>query len=361
MSRILKISLLLVVMAGVAAWTLRPAALPEVQVIHAQRGPIESTIRVTGRVINDRTVTLTALLDGQIQGMLVEKGQKVKAGQVLAYLDKREADALLEKARAQAARERQAVDEAARKLQRLRKMGRSGGAAAQTIDDAEAEWRAAQARLRVAEADLNVAKIHREKIEITAPFAGVITQKTAEVGQWLEAGTQLFTLVADEGREIEANVDAGDSGIVHVGQTVTVISDAFPGRDWHETVHWIAPAITADQDDAINTFAVRMTLGPDAPPLLLEQQVDVRIRTARKEDVLKLPYGALIDQGDKQQVAVVRDGRIKLVDVGTGIDDFSHIEITAGLKGDEDIVLPQGQKKLTDGMAVQIRHDTAQP
>ena len=356
--RLLKIILLLAVGGAAAAWALRPAALPEVTVIHAQRGPIESTIRVTGRVINDRTVTLTALLDGQIQGMLVQKGQQVKAGEALAYLDKREADALLEKARAQAARERDAVEEDARKLRRLRKMGRSGGASTQAVEDAEAEWRGARARLRVAEAELSVANIHREKIEITAPFAGVITQKTAEVGQWLEAGTPLFTLVANQGREIEANVDAGDSGIVTLGQTVTVTCDAFPGRAWQETVHWIAPAITADQDDAINTFAVRMTLGPDAPPLLLEQQVDVRIRTARKDNVLKLPYGALLDHGDKQQVAVIRDGRIKFVDVTTGIDDFSHIEIVMGLKGDEDVVLPQGQIKLQDGMAVQVRRDS---
>jgi membrane fusion protein (multidrug efflux system) len=291
----------------------------------------------------------------------VQKGQKVKAGQVLAYLDKREADALLEKARAQAAREREAVDEAARKLRRLREMGRTGGASTQAVEDAETDWRAARARLRVAEAELSVAKIHREKIEITAPFAGVITKKTAEVGQWLEAGTPLFTLVANAGREIEANVDAGDSGIVAVGQTVTVTCDAFPGRAWRETVHWIAPAITADEEDAINTFAVRMTLGPDAPPLLLGQQVDVRIRTARKENVLKLPYGALLDKDDRQQVAVVRDGRVKLVDVSTGIDDFSHIEIVTGLNGNEDVILPQGRKTLENGMAVQIRRDTAQP
>ena len=104
-----------------------------------------------------------------------------------------------------------------------------------------------------------------------------------------------------------------------------------------------------------------MTLGPDAPPLLLEQQVDVRISTDRKENVLKLPYGALIDKGEMQQVAVVRNGRAKLVDVTTGIDDFSHIEIASGLKGDEDIILPQGQQRLEDGMAVQIRRDTAPP
>jgi hypothetical protein len=50
-----------------------------------------------------------------------------------------------------------------------------------------------------------------------------------------------------------------------------------------------------------------------------------------------------------------------LVNVTTGIDDFSHIEIVAGLKGDEDVVLPQGQNKLEDGMTVQVHRDIPGP
>ena len=70
-----------------------------VKVMHPAVGNIESSIRVTGRVVNDRTVIITALIDGEIREMNVRKGDSVEAGQVLAVLDQREAEALVEKRR----------------------------------------------------------------------------------------------------------------------------------------------------------------------------------------------------------------------------------------------------------------------
>ena len=353
-------AIVLLTLTVVVGWKLQQDNTVEVEVVRAETGSIESVIRVTGRVINDRTVTMTALVDGQIQAMLVQKGDRVKAGQVLAYFDKREAEALMEKAAAVVARERQAVDEATRKLKRLREMSLTGGASAQAVEDAEASWRSAKARLQVAEAELRVAQIHREKVEVTAPWDGVIIEKSTEQGQWLEAGIKLFTLVAEEGREIEANVDAGDSGVVEIGQTVAITCDAFPGRRWNETVHWISPAIITDESAVVNSFAVRMTIGPDAPPLLLGQQVDVEIRTAHRDSALKLPYTALIESEQSSQVAVARDGKVVYVPVTTGIEDFTHVEIVAGITAADSVILPQG-KAPPEGSMVKVRQGNQQP
>ena len=357
---LIAVVVLLALTAAVGGWKLNQGNAVEVEVITVERGSIESVIRVTGRVINDRTVTMTALVDGQIQGMLVQKGDQVKAGQVLAYFDKREADALMERAKAVVARERQAVDEAARKLQRLREMSLTGGASAQAVEDTEAQWSAAKARLQVANAELKVAQIHREKVEVTAPWDGVIIEKSTEQGQWLEAGIKLFTLVAEEGREIEGNVDAGDSGVVEIGQNVTITCDAFPGRRWNETVHWISPAIITAESAAVNSFAVRMTLGPDAPPLLLGQQVDMEILTTQRDSILKLPYSVLIESEESSQVAVVRDGKVVYVPVTTGIEDFTHVEIVTGLAAGDSVILPQG-KPPAEGSMVKVRQENQQP
>ncbi len=348
---LLSVVALLTLTLVVAGWKYSQGNVFDVAVITVETGPIEAVIRVTGRVINDRTVTLTALVDGQIMGMLVQKGDRVKAGQVLAYFDKREADALMDKAKAVVARERQAVDEATRKLKRLKEMSLTGGASMQAVEDTEALWRAARARLQVAEAELRVARIQREKVEVTAPWDGVIIEKSTEQGQWVEAGIKLFTLVAEEGREIEANVDAGDSGVVAIGQTVSITSDAFADRRWNETIHWISPAIITAENAVLNSFAVRMTLGPEAPPLLLGQQVDVEIRTAHRASVLKLPYTALIESEGGAQIAVVRDGKVVYVPVSTGIEDFTHVEIVSGLAAGDSVILFQG-KALAEGTLV---------
>ena len=354
------VATLLSLTAAIAAWKYHQDDAIAVEVINAETGTIESVIRVTGRVINDRTVTMTALVNGQIQGMLVQKGDRVKAGQVLAFLDKREADALVEKAAAVVARERQSVDEASRKLERFRKISLAGNASTQTVEDAQAEWRAAQARLQVAEAERRVAQIQREKVEITAPWDGVIIEKSTEQGQWVEAGIKLFTLVAEEGREIEANVDAGDSGVVKIGQTVTLTCDAFPGQRWNETIHWISPAIITDENAVLNSFAVRTTLGADSPPLLLGQQVDIEIRTAHRESVLKLPYTALIESDEMSKVAIVHEGKVKYRQVKTGIEDFTHVEIVDGITVDESIIISHG-KAPAEGSIVKIKTGIENP
>ena len=212
----------------------------------------------------------------------------------------------------------------------------------------------------MADAELLVARIHREKVEVTAPWNGVIIEKSAEQGQWLEAGMKLFTLVAEEGREIEANVDAGDSGVVDIGQVVSITCDAFPGRRWDESIHWISPAIITDEGAVVNSFAARMTLGPEAPPLLLGQQVDVAIRTASRDSVLKLPYTTLIESEEHAQVAVVRDGKVVFIPVTTGIENFTHVEIISGLTANDAVILPQG-KPLVEGSMVTIKQGQPKP
>ncbi len=326
----------------------------EVKLVSVERGDIKSAIRVTGRVINDKTVTMTALVNGQIEGMLVKKGDKVAADQVLAFFDKREADAKLAKSKAVLAREEQAVIESESKFNRLRNVKSSGGSSQQIIDDAEAEIKAARTRRRVAKADLNVATIQREKIEVRAPFAGVITEKTTEKGQWLEAGTKLFTLVGLEGREIDVKVDAGDSGSIKMGQTVDLTCDAYPGLVWQEKIHWIAPSIIQDEKSAaVNTFSVRISLSSQAPNLLLGQQVDAHIVLASKQNVLRLPYSAVQGELDNYQVFVLEDNVVKSKSIKAGLEDDRYIEILSGLAEGEKVILLEG-KTLTENQVVQV-------
>jgi len=345
------IGLLVALASATLLWGVPKEDLREVVVVQPERRPIESTIRVTGRVDTDRTVALSALIDGSIKELLVARGEQVNKGQTLAVLDQREAEAISSKAEAVLDREREAIKEQIKKLQRLRDVLPAGGATAQLVDDGEAELRTAKARLRIAQEDARIARIRLDKAKVEAPFDGIITEKTAEMGQWVEAGTKLFTLVAQQGWEIEANVDAADSLRVQRGQAVKVSSDAFPGRVWTESVHWIAPAINTNESEAANTFAVRITLGSEAPPLLLGQQVDVKLRVGHRENALKVPYGALIESADGYAVAVLRQGRVHIVPVVTGIEDLTHVEIVSGLMGGEHIILPQG-KTLTEGEPV---------
>jgi len=343
------------IIIAILVYSLTGSDTATVKLIKPVISDIETAIRVTGHVINDKTVTMTALVNGQIEDMLVQKGEHVDANQLLAAFDKREADAALAKAAAVMAREEQAVDETQAKYVRLKNVKGSGGSTQQMIDDADAEFKAARARLRVARAELRVAEIQREKIELRAPFAGVITEKTTDKGQWMEAGTKLFTLVGSEGREIEVMVDAGDSGTVQLGQVVKITCDAFPGKVWQEKVHWIAPSIVQDEkNESLNTFAVRISLGEHAPPLLLGQQVDAHIVVASKKQVLSLPFTALRGEQGNYEVGVLNSNSVKFIPVKTGIESDTHIEILSGLKESDQVVISTG-KALTEGQHVIVQ------
>ncbi len=347
------VSVVFVVVAGIY-FLASGGDLRQVKLVAVERGEIKSAIRVTGRVINDKTVTMTALVNGQIDGMLVQKGDTVKADQVLAFFDGREADAKLAKTAAVLAREEQAVIESREKYGRLKNVKLSGGSSQQIIDDAEAMLKAAITRRQVAKADLNVARIQREKIQVRAPFAGVITEKTTEKGQWLEAGTKLFTLVGIEGREIEVKVDAGDSGAIKIGQVVDLTCDAYPGLVWQEKIHWIAPSIIQDESsDAVNTFSVRISLSPQAPKLLLGQQVDAHIVLNYKPDVRRLPYAAIQGDVNNYSVFILENDVVKLKTIKTGLEDDRYIEIIEGLVEGDQVVLTEG-KPIKENQTVQV-------
>lgn len=327
--------------------------IPVVKTISIEQGEISNVINLTGKVINDKTVTLSALVNGQITNMKISKGQVVKKNQILAQFDQREADAELTRLEAEQELTKLKQTLARSTFDRLLNMG-SGGVSQQQIDDAQSEWRISTAQLKVNNAALTIARIQREKYDVTAPFSGVIIEKTTEVGQWVEAGTPLFTLVAEQGREIEVNIDSSDRGLIHTGLSATLTSDAWPDQPWTETIHWLAPVVITKNNEALNSFTARLSLGAKAPALILGQQIDVELVIEQKQDASKIPYSVLIETDDVKQLAVVNsNNQIELKTITTGIEDITHIEVLSGIQPDARIAIPL-ETAFTPGQTVVI-------
>lgn len=333
-------------------WQINTPEIPRVSSVSAQRGEIKNAINLTGKVINDKTVTLSALVNGQITDMKISKGQVVDRNQVLARFDRREADAELTRLQAEQDLAEQKAILTRNTLDRLLNMGSGGSVSQQQVDDAQTEWRIARAQQKVNKAAYSIAAIQREKYDVTAPFDGVITEKTTEVGQWVEAGTPLFTLVALDGREIEVNIDSSDRGQIKLNQKANLKSDAWPDRPWSETIHWLAPAVSQKDNEALNSFTARLSLGKQAPPLILGQQVDVELVIEHKQDALKIPYSVLIEDKDKKQIAIINSSsQIELHDITTGIEDISFVEVLSGVSPEERIAV-NGESPYKQGQQV---------
>lgn len=322
-----------------------------VEITVVQQGEIYQSITVPGRVVSKLRVNITPAIAGRLTNVLVDEGDKVKKGSVLARLDDREAKSILKRTRSTLSAAKQNLSLAKRSLKRLRRAFSKGAVARRLVEDAEADLRSAKARKSITEEEVRTAKLSLENPRIIAPFSGTITARFIEVGQWVVPTETLFTLIDGKQREVEVHVDAADSGGIAVGQTVTLSSDAFPGRNWTEAVTRLAAA-TSNIGNA-NTVTVSVSLGIHAPKLRFGQQVDADIRTAWNPNALKVPYGAVINRKGASWLAVIEDGRARLVGVTTGIEDISHIEILDGVKIGQSVILANGAD-VRDGRRVFI-------
>ena len=331
-----------VVLAALAAFAGLGRTPPvTVDTVRVTRGELVSSLALTGTLINDRTVTITALLDGEITEIGVREGEAAAAGRTLAALDARETRALLDKARAELALARRRVAAARASHERLDAM--AGDVAPQALEDSRLALDSAEAAAEVARTDVRVGELRVENAVVRAPFAGTVTERDAEVGQWVEAGTRLFVLVANDGRVVEAEVDATDFERVRTDQTATLATESAPTRRWTSAVDWIAPAISRGENTAGNAFAIRLPPGEDAPPMLIGQRLDVDLEIDRRDDVATLPLAVLRDlEGASASVLTIEDGVARERAVEIGLTNGETAELVAGLDEGAVVIAPFG-------------------
>ena len=286
------IFLLMLALAGIGAfayWQFKPEPVVSVSTVAVEKRDIVLTLNLVGEVINDQTVTMTALLDGEIISIKAREGDAVSKGDTLAELDSQEANTLLDKAKAELQYQQQNVVMTTRNHQRLNDLSQAGNASKQSLDDALNAKLSAEAAVKVAATSVTLSELRMQNARIEAPFDGTVVLQSAEIGQWVEAGTRLFTIVSDSGNVIEAEVDSSEWSRVSLEQVAQLSTDAIPDMHWPSTVKWIAPNIS---EDSGNTFAVRFSLGDDTPAFLLGQELDVDLELDRVTDVVTVPLQA---------------------------------------------------------------------
>lgn len=321
-----------------------------VDIVSVEQGPIFETINAPGQVVSKKRVELTTAVPGQIVKVAVKEGDLVKKGQVLATLDDRDAMIQIQRADANLDSAKKDVALTERTLDRLVRALQMGAVSRQMAEDAEAAVNAARAKQRVAAEEARAAQLMAERLNVIAPFDGVVTVSYAVDGLWAEPPGPLFQLVDMTQREVELKIPAEQVSRLNSGQVVNLSSEAFPGHQWTEQIVRVAPATSREQGMA-NTLSVYATLGPDAPPLRFGQQVDAQIRTAGNERATRVPLGAVTVQNGRPAVAVIEEGHLRFKPVATGIESFSHVEIRDGLKPGDKVVLLN--KPLEEGAKVE--------
>lgn len=365
---------ILAVVGGVAWWfSSQPVPVAVVAARAADLTGPRILLNASGYVTARREATVSSKVTGKVVEVLIEEGQRVEDGQVLARLDDSNvkaglahAEAALAATQAALSETRVRLDEARRELQRVEALVAGRIATEADLDRAQAEVKSLEARLERQAAEVTVAEreigLRRQELEdtvIRAPFAGVVTIKSAQPGEMISpisAGggftrTGICTLVDMASLEVE--VDVGESYInrVTAGQEVEATLDAYP--DWKIPSKVIAIIPTADRQKS--TVKVRIGFDRLDPRILPEMAVRVGFRgsgeTAPGEAGVMVPRAAVLSENGRDTAWVVREGKASRKTLTTAAAPGDEVLVTKGLQvGDR--VVTNGMARLREGMAV---------
>jgi RND family efflux transporter MFP subunit len=338
-----------------------------------------SLLDASGYVVARRAATVSSKVTGKVAEVLIEEGQHVSEGQVMARLDDSNARAALVQSEAQVAAAQSnldlaklAFDQAGPKTARQQKLAASGFAsdtavedARNVLDSARVGVAVAQRQVAVALASRDFAKRNLDDTVIRAPFAGVVTVKAAQPGEMVSpvsAGggftrTGIGTIVDMDSLEVQVDVAESFINRVRQGMPATVKLNAYP--DWEIPAEVIAVIPTADRSKA--TISVRV--GLKAKDARLAPEMGARVSfLAPKEAAAAgpaprsviVPADAVITDGpDKGVVFVVSDGRLERRAVRLGPAEKDGQVLQAGVRPGETLAVGE-LGKLKDGQQVRI-------
>lgn len=342
-----------------------------------------SVLDATGYVVARRMATVSAKVTGRLRQVLIEEGQHVDAGQVMATLDPVDADAnrTLAAAQLSAARSqigsvqaqlREAEANAARLSplvrQRLVSKSQYDQAIAQR-DSLRAQLVTAQRNAKVASDQLAIADNGVDNTIVRAPFAGVVTAKAAQPGEIvspLSAGggftrTGIGTIVDMDSLEVEVDVGEAYIGRVKPKMPVEAILNAYP--DWKIPGEVIAIIPTADRGKA--TVKVRVALNVKDPRIVPDMGVRVSFlekpsaKTDDKPQGVRVPQAAIVER-DGKDVAFALDDKGDAVEqrtLKTGIALGDDRQVLSGLSAGETVVLDPPDQ-LEDGSKVRMAKES---
>jgi len=336
-----------------ATWT-STQAVPTVTVIHAAASKGTGALVLPGQLAALQSAPIYARTSGYIRKWYVDIGDSVRQGQVLAVLDAPEVDQQLAAAQAdyQTARANQQL--AASTATRWKTMLAKDAVSKQETDEKVGDLAAKTALSNAASANVNRLRYTQGFTRLIAPFPGVVTTRSTNVGTLVTAGsaasTPLFT-VSDISRiRIYVKVPQAYSAQVHPGMDVKLTLPEYPGRTFTAQMTRSADAV----DTTSGTVLVELQAPNGDRALKPGAYAQASFPVAGGGSAVELPASAMIVGQNGTQVAVVgQDGRALLKTVTIAHDLGDRVQISAGLTA-SDRVIDSPPDSLQSGDKVQI-------
>lgn len=315
-------------------------ALPtlELPTCSASPGTIWRWISLPAVATPWQEVTLQAKVSGYLAKIQVDRGDRVKAGDVLAEIAVPELRADLLKWEAE-------VELAEQDFQRINNAMKQASdlVTKQTVD-------AARAKRDIAKAGLENTRAKVAYAVFTAPFDGVVTDRFVDTGAFVADGAKLLTVVDDGTLRIRIGVPEAETSFVRKGLPLTLTADSLAGKSFEASLSRTAGAL----DARTRTLPVEADLKNATQALMPGMFMMARLGLEKHEQAKVIPVDALLTEKTKTSVFKLVEGRAKKTPVKTGFNDGVNVEILEGVE-EKDILVSFGKITVNDGQPVKAK------
>ena len=378
-----------------------------VQTEKVEKRNITQVVSATGKINPVYQVKISAEATGEIVNLPVKEGDVVRKGQLLLRIkpdnyeaQKNSADARLAQSKSSLSSTKAQLDKVESDYKRVQELAQKKLASDSELENAKStylqtlgNYDAMRSGVTQAEAALREAVVNLNKTSVYAPMNGTISRRDVDLservlGSGFSPGTEMLTVADLSKMEATVNVDENDVVLITVGDTATVHVDAYSDKTFKGVVTQIGnSAVTkglGTQDEVVN-FEVKILILNPGSNIRPGMSCDADIETEKKQDVLTVPIQSVtarVDKGitetsqegdqseaalqvkkeksnkPKEVVFIIKDNKAKMIEVKTGISDDTYIEITSGLKGDEEVISGPYRaisKELEDGSKTSIQ------
>jgi membrane fusion protein (multidrug efflux system) len=301
----------------------------------AAMGEIESGPTISGMLVPRDQAVVRAQISGSVLRMFVDQGKPVSAGEIIATIDNTALVDAVTSAKNAVTNAESAVALSHREQQRQETLLKSGAISEQSVDQARQNAVSAEAGLAQAKAMLATAEKQLGYATVRAPFSGVVSEKSASVGDVVQQGTAMYTIVDPSTLELQGTVPANALGIVHIGLTVAFDVTGYPDRNFVGTITRINPTA----DPMTRQVRVYAEIPNKGKSLVGGLYAEGRIASILKT-TLTLPADAV----DHKTItpAVIRDNHGVVerttVTLGTMDEKNGQIEILSGINAGDTVL-----------------------
>ncbi len=315
---------------------------------------IESGPTVQGTIIPEREAKIRAQVGGSVLRTFVEQGEYVAAGAPLAQVDDRVFKDAYLAAKAQLTNAQNSADQAARELERAKRLLKEGAISERDEESATRGDLGAKAALDDAKSRYATNEENLSRAKLVAPFAGVVSERVVSAGDVVAPGAAMFTIIDPTSMRLEAAVPAEQLGQVRIGAVVRFVVNGYGGRRFVGRITRVNPSADPVTRQVRVYAAIPNTAKAGSAPLVGGLFAEGRIASASRAGLL-VPANAIDQRGVAPLVMRVKGGKVEQVTVELGLHDkvTERYEVRAGVSVGDTLLVGAAQG-ISVGSAVKV-------